>query len=348
MRSGDFKQTFEELVVLTDSRVVKFWSVVLIVVLALVPYVVNSHLLSLATVIMFTLVGVLGLNILMGYTGLISLGHVGFLVLGAYGYGVTVEVYGYNPYLGFLMAGLAPAIGGLIVGIPSLRLKGIYLAITTLAFAYIINSVILEADHITRGTAGIFINRPRLFGISFESDEAFYRLCAIFAGVVLLLTLNIRRSRLGRALMAIRDNDIAARTMGINLNAYKLLSFVISSFITGIAGALFGMYLTYIAVEGFGFHLTIEALAIVVVGGLGSVTGVVLGTILIVLLPEVTAILLSLTGETMQNIMATSAFEIRNILYGLVIIGFLRFDPSGLFGIWRDLRRTWVHWPLKY
>ena len=348
MRSGDFKQTVEELIVLTDSRLVKFWSAVLIVGLALVPYLVNPHLLSIATMIMITLVGALGLNILMGYTGLISLGHVGFLVLGAYGYAVTTEIYGQGPFLGLLFAGLAPATAGLIVGAPSLRLKGIYLAITTLAFAFIINTVILEAEGITKGAAGIFVTRPTLFGISFASEQAFYWLCLIFAAVALLLSLNIRRSRLGRALMAIRDNDIAARSMGINVNAYKLLAFVISSFVTGIAGALFGMYLSYIAIDGFGFHLTIEALAILVVGGLGSVTGVVLGTVLIVFLPELTGIILGMTGETMQGVMATSAFEIRNILYGLVIIGFLRFDPSGLFGIWIDIRRAWVNWPLKY
>jgi branched-chain amino acid transport system permease protein len=329
MRSGDFKQSVEELIVLTDSRLVKFWSVVLIVGLALLPYAVNPHLLSVATVIMFTLVGALGLNILMGYTGLISLGHVGFLVLGAYGYAVTTEVYGYGPFAGFLFAGLVPALAGLIVGAPSLRLKGIYLAITTLAFAFIINTVILEAEDITRGTAGIFVSRPTLFGISFAGDTAFYWLCLAFAAATMLVSLNIRRSR-------------------FNVNAYKLLAFVISSFITGIAGALFGMYLSYIAVEGFGFHLTIEALAILVVGGIGSVAGVVFGTILIVFLPELTGILLGMTGETMQGIMATSAFEIRNILYGVVIIGFLRFDPSGIFGIWVDIRRAWVNWPLKY
>lgn len=348
MRSGDFKQTVEELIVLTDSGLVKFWSVILILGLASVPYFVNLHLLSIATVIMFTLVGTLGLNILMGFTGLISLGHVGFLVLGAYGYGVTTEVYGQGPLVGFLFAGLVPAAAGLIVGAPSLRLKGIYLAITTLAFAFIINAVILEAGSITQGTSGIFVKRPTLFGISFASPAAFYWLCLIFAAGTLLVSLNIRRSRLGRAFMAIRDNDIAARSMGININAYKLLAFVISSFITGIAGALFGMYLSYIAVEGFGFHLTIEALAILVVGGLGSITGAVLGTVLIVILPELTGVLLSLTGETMQGIMATRSFEIRNILYGVVIIGFLRFDPSGLVGIWTDVKRAWVNWPLKY
>ncbi|WP_217650067.1 branched-chain amino acid ABC transporter permease [Thalassovita taeanensis] len=312
------------------------------------PMVLDAHLLGLVTVILFTLVGALGLNILMGYTGLVSLGHVGFLVLGAYGYAVTVGIHGLHPLLGFLMAGIVPAIAGVIVGAPSLRLKGIYLAITTMAFAFIINTAILEADFITNGSSGIFLPRPTMFGISFKSDAAFYWLCLFFAVAALAVTLNIRRSRIGRAFMAIRDNDIAAQSMGINLIAYKLLAFVMSAFMTGIAGALFGVYLSFVTVEGFTFHLTIEALAILVVGGLGSALGVVLGTILIVLLPEITGVLLSLTGDAAQEVMATKAFEVRNILYGVIIIGFLRFDPTGLVGIWKDVQRTWVNWPLKY
>jgi branched-chain amino acid transport system permease protein len=348
MRSGDFKESFGQLIALTDSRPVIAWSAVLALVLVGAPVVLDSHLLGLFTVIMFTLVGALGLNVLMGYCGQVSLGHVGFLVLGAYGYAVPVGIHGWHPLLGFLMAGIVPALAGLVVGVPSLRLKGIYLAITTLAFAFIINTIILEADAITRGSSGIFVSRPEFFGLSFKSDAGFYWLCLFFAALALFVSLNLRRSRIGRAFMAIRDNDIAAQSMGINIVAYKLFAFIVSSFMTGIAGALLGLYLSFVTVEGFTFHYTIEALAILVVGGVGSTLGVVLGTVLIVFLPEITALLVGLTGETMQEMMATKAFEVRNILYGAIIIAFLRFDPTGLVGIWRDIRRTWVNWPLKY
>jgi branched-chain amino acid transport system permease protein len=348
MRTGDYKQTYGELVTLVDSPPVWAWSAVLVAALIVAPYALNPYMLSFVTIILITVVGALGLNILTGYTGLISLGHVGFLVTGAYAYAVLVSKYQMHPLIGFLGAGVMPALASLIVGAPSLRLKGLYLAITTLAFSFIINTVILEARTITNGARGIAVQRPEIFGISFESDAAFTYLCLGFAIVTLFATLNIRRSRVGRAFVAIRDNDTAARVMGINLHAYKLLAFVTSAFITGISGALYGIYLSFVSVEGFPFLLSIEALAILIVGGLGSALGAVLGTVLIVLLPEATRMIFSLFSAQMDALFSTGAQELKSMLYGLAIILFLRFQPRGLVGVWHDLRRTWVHWPLRY
>jgi branched-chain amino acid transport system permease protein len=348
MRSGDYKETYGELVALTDSRPVWLWSAVLVAVLMVVPYFLNSYILSFLIIILITGVGALGLNILTGYTGLISLGHVGFLVTGAYAYAVVVSKYGMPSMLGFLAAGVVPGLASLIVGAPSLRLKGLYLAITTLAFSFIINTVILEARTLTNGARGISVQRPVIFGVSFDSDIAFTYLCLGFAIATLFATLNIRRSRVGRAFVAIRDNDTAARVMGINLHAYKLFAFVTSAFITGIAGALYGIYLSFVSVEGFPFLLSIEALAILIVGGLGSALGAVLGTILIVLLPEATRFLFSLFSAQMDALFSTGAQELKSMLYGLVIILFLRFQPRGLVGAWHDVRRMWVNWPLRY
>jgi branched-chain amino acid transport system permease protein len=348
MRSGDFKETYGELVALTDSRPVWLWSLVLVAALVAAPYLLNSCALSFLTIILITVVGALGLNILTGYTGLISLGHVGFLVTGAYAYAVLVSRYGLPPLVGFLGAGIIPALASLVVGAPSLRLKGLYLAITTLAFSFIINTVILEARTITNGARGIAVQRPEIFGVSFDSDAAFTQLCLGFAILTLFATLNIRRSRVGRAFVAIRDNDTAARVMGINLHAYKLFAFVTSAFITGIAGALYGIYLSFVSVEGFPFLLSIEALAILIVGGLGSALGAVLGTILIVLLPEATRLVFGLFSAQMDALFSTGAQELKSMLYGLVIILFLRFQPRGLVGAWHDIRRLWVNWPLRY
>jgi branched-chain amino acid transport system permease protein len=348
MRTGDYKQTYGELVALVDSPPVWLWSVVLVLALVVAPYALNAYALSFVTIILITVVGTLGLNILTGYTGLISLGHVGFLVTGAYAYAVLVSKYQMHPLVGFLGAGVVPAIASLIVGAPSLRLKGLYLAITTLAFSFIINTVILEARTITNGARGIAVQRPEIFGVSFDSDAAFTWLCLGFAIATLFATLNIRRSRVGRAFVAIRDNDTAARVMGINLHAYKLLAFVTSAFITGISGALYGIYLSYVSVEGFPFLLSIEALAILIVGGLGSALGAVLGTVFIVLLPEAARFIFSLFSAQMDAMFSTGAQELKSMLYGLVIILFLRFQPRGLVGVWHDLRRTWVHWPLRY
>lgn len=348
MRSGHFKSSYAEVIALNDSRPVWFWIGLLAVALVVIPYFVNSYILSFLMLILITLTGALGLNILTGYTGLISLGHVGFLVTGAYAYAIAVTKYGLHPLAGFALAGIVPALASLVVGAPSLRLKGLYLAITTLAFSFIINTVILEMRWLTNGARGITVQRPEMFGISFDGDIAFTYLCLAIAALALLATLNIRRSRVGRAFVAIRDNDTAARTMGINLHAYKLMAFVTSAFITGVAGSLYGIFLSFVSVEGFPFLLSIEALAILIVGGLGSALGAIFGTVFVMLMPEATRIIFSLFGSQMDALFSTGAQELKSILYGLIIILFLRFQPRGLLGLWHDIRRMFVNWPLRF
>jgi branched-chain amino acid transport system permease protein len=348
MRSGYFKQRYAELVVLTDSPAVKAWTAVLLVAMAAAPLLLSTYLLSYLTIILFTLVGVLGLTILTGFTGLISLGHVGFLMLGAYAYAIGVTRLNLPPEAALLLSAAVPAVFGLVVGIPSLRLHGLYLAITTLAFSYIVSAGILAGGKFTGAGRGIMVMRPTMLGMDLSSDRAFYWFCLGVCILAVLVTLNVRRSYIGRALVAIRDNDIAARTMGINLVRFKLLAFLLSAALTGVAGALMAMYLSIVSVEGFPFLLSIEALAIVVVGGLGSVLGAVFGTVFIVAMPEVFSALVSTAGGRLADVLTTSAHEIKSVLYGLAIIGFLRFDPRGLRGIWHDVRHAWVHWPLRF
>jgi len=348
MRSGYFKETIAQQINLTDSWLARAWIGVAIIALIGASFTLSPYYLSLLTLAAITATGALGLNVLSGWTGLISLGHVGFMVLGAYAYAIVTENWGWDPLLGLLMAGIIPALASIIVGIPSLRLTGLYLAITTLASAFIINHLILEFDGLTGGSRGIFVNRPSIFGVSFEADSALCLLTLFIAGMTLLITLNLKRSRIGRAFIAIRDNDIAARVMGINLSMYKLYAFITSSFIIGISGALYGIFLSYVTVDGFPFLLSIEALAILIIGGLGSVLGAILGTIFVLGLPELTAALFSLIGDEAARSLSGGAHEIKSILYGLAIILFLRFQPNGLVGLWQDVKRLWVHWPLRY
>ncbi|OJU88812.1 MAG: branched-chain amino acid ABC transporter permease [Burkholderiales bacterium 66-5] len=348
MRSGYFKQSYSDLVVLTDSPVVKGWVTVLLLGLLAAPFLLSGYLLSHLTVILFTTVGALGLMVLTGFTGLISLGHVGFLMLGGYAYAVAVSRWGLPPELALVLSAVLPAVFGLVVGIPSLRLHGLYLAITTLAFSYIVSAAILAGGELTGGGSGIMIERPVILGMNLSSDRAFYWFCLCVAFLTVLAVLNLRRSYVGRALVAVRDNDIAARTMGISLVRYKLLAFLISSALAGLAGGLMAIYMSFVSVEGYPFLLSIEALAIVIVGGIGSVLGAVLGTVFIVTLPEVFSVLMSFLGGRLADAMTTSSHEIKTILYGVAIIAFLRFDPRGLRGIWHDLRHAWVQWPLRY
>jgi len=229
MRSGFFKERYGELIVLTDSPGVKTWTALLLVALTLAPLGLSSYLLSHLTVILFTLVGVLGLMVLTGFTGLISLGHVGFLLLGGYAYAIGVSRLGLPPELALVMSAVVPALFGLVVGIPSLRLHGLYLAITTLAFSHIASAAILAGGKFTGAGRGIAVARPTLLGFDLSSDRAFYWFCLLMCVAAVLVTLNLRRSYVGRALMAIRGNVIAARTMGINLVRYKLMAFLVSA-----------------------------------------------------------------------------------------------------------------------
>jgi branched-chain amino acid transport system permease protein len=348
MRSGFYKEDYGQLTALSDSKAVWAWVGVLAVLLVAAPFLLGSYPLGLLTVILFTLVGVLGLTILTGFTGLISLGHVAFLMIGAYAYAIGVSRLHLPPALALALATAVPAVFGLIVGLPSLRLHGLYLAITTLAFTFIINQIILSGGKFTGGGGGLPVMRPTLLGVSLAGERSFYFFCLLSAVLAVLATLNLRRTRVGRALVAIRDNDIAARTMGINLWSHKLLAFVLCACFTGFAGALMAMHIGFVNTEGFPFLLSIEALAIIIVGGIGSVLGAVLGTVFIVMLPEVFSHAVGALGTGVSDFLNTSANEIKSMLYGLAIIVFLMFDPRGLRGIWHDLRHAWVHWPLRF
>ncbi|CAN5452987.1 branched-chain amino acid ABC transporter permease [soil metagenome] len=348
MRSGYFKETFHQQLELTESLAEKLWITGLLAVLIGLPAVASPYLLGHMTTILYTLVAALGLNVLTGFTGLVSLGNVAFLLLGAYGYAIGVTRLGLHPLLAFLLAGIVPAVAGLIVAIPSLRLKGLYLAITTLAFTYIVNAIIISGGDFTGGARGILVERPKVLGVDFASDKALYWLCLGVAVIVTFAVLNIRRSRLGRAFMAIRDNDIAAVSMGISLTAYKILSFTISSFIIGLSGALMLLFINVANTEGFPFLLSIEGVAILIVGGMGSVLGTVLGTVFIVTLPEMSTQVLSAISAYTGTQMTSATLEIKGILYGAAIVAFLSFDPRGLVGIWHDIKRVWVYRPMRY
>lgn len=348
MRARHFKETYADLLKLTDSAPVMVWTGLLVAGCLALPLVFGAYGLSFATLILVMVIGVLGLNLLTGVCGLISLGHAGFMAIGAYGAGVAAADYGLSILPAMLVGGALAAASSLLVGIPSLRLKGLYLAITTLAFTVIATHVILNTPELTRGSAGLFMPQANLFGLALDTPQKFFVFCLAVCGLFILVTLNIMRSRVGRAFVAIREQDIAAEMMGIHLTRYKLLAFAISAFYTGVSGALFAFHVRYINVDSFGLVLSIEALGMIIVGGLGSITGAVLGTVFMTLLPEAVRILFELFGAGLKELFATRALELRGLIYGAVIILVLRFQPEGLARIWREASRIWVNWPFRY
>lgn len=348
MRTGHFQETTAQVIALTDSRAVIGWSAALLAGLLLLPLVIGAYPLTLAITVLIAVVGAVGLNLLTGTTGLISLGQAGFLAVGAYGNAIVMVDYGWPVWLSLPFGGVAAAVVSLCVGVPSLRLKGLYLAITTLAFSFIISHVILYASPITNGPNGIFVNGAKLFGINVQRGAPLYYLALTVTVLVVLMVLNVQRSRVGRAWLAIRDHDIAARAMGIDLTRYKLLAFVMSSFIVGLAGGLMSLQIRFINIDVFALILSIEALAIIILGGLGSVAGAILGAVFLTLLPEAIRLFFNMILEPGSSFYTTYVYEIRGVTYGAVIVAFLRFKPDGLVGFWRDQRKFWSNWPLAY
>jgi branched-chain amino acid transport system permease protein len=279
---------------------------------------------------------------------LISVGQSGFLAIGAYANGILLADYHWPIWLSLPAAGVIAALLSLLVGIPSLRLKGLYLAITTLAFAFIINHVILYTEWLTHGPNGIFVSDAKVLGVDLQRGKALYYLALGITVLVVFGALNIQRTRIGRAWMAIRDHDIAARVMGVDLVRYKLLAFVMSSFIVGLAGGLISLQIRFVNIDVFALILSIEALAIIILGGLGSIAGAILGAIFLSFLPEGIRIFFTLFADPNSSFYTSYVYEIRGIAYGVVIVAFLRFKPDGLIGLWRDIRKYWSNWPLAY
>jgi branched-chain amino acid transport system permease protein len=305
--------------------------------LVCLPLVSNSYVTLAITGIYIQIIGVLGLNLLTGNTGQISLGYSAFLAIGAYANAILQVDAGLSALLSIPLAGLVAAAFGLCIGIPSLRLRGLYLAITTLALAIIVNVIIVEGGALTRGSAGLNVPPLSVFGLDLAGLVSFNYFCLALFAVFLGITSNIERTHVGRAFMAIRESEVAAASSGIFVTKYKLIAFVISSFYIGIAGALFAHFVGYLNVDSFSPTIGIEALAMIIAGGLGSAFGSILGVVFLDGLAEALRALFGSSGGIFVKIFpaAADALELRGLVFGIAIILFLRFQPNGVVGICR-------------
>lgn len=345
MRIGNFQQSYAELTRLMPHRVDWAWYGLLATVLIVLPLLLPAYLLGWATLALIAITGAVGLNIVTGTAGLISLGHAGFLAVGAYTTAILTTDHGWGIIPAMLAAGVIAASASLLVGIPSLRLKGLYLAITTLAFSIIVTTLISEATPLTGGAAGKSVTRPTLYGLSLDSGTAVYHIALATAFLSVLATLNLMRCRVGRAWSAIRDYDIAASLMGVNLRLYKLSAFAVSAFLAGLSGSVLALHLRHLSIDSFDLLTSVEVLTMIVVGGLGSVRGAVLGAIVITLLPELARIILDLFGGPLRTLSASNAPELKGVLYAIVIMAFLRYEPDGIASRWHVIKRYWSDWP---
>jgi branched-chain amino acid transport system permease protein len=282
-------------------------------------------------VLIYSVAG-LGLMLLAGFTGLYSLGHAAFLGVGAYTHAVLTNAGVPFPIALACAAGLSAAVG-LVVGLPALRVKGIYLGIATLSFGFIVEEVLARWESVTGGNAGIHIKKPDIFGWVLETGDQFYYLCLVITVLATLGILNLLRSPTGRAFVAIRDSEISAQSMGIHLAYYKTLSFALSAGLAGIAGALYAHKLQFISPDQFNILQSIDLLLMIVIGGVGSVHGAFLGAIFLITMPQAIALFKDYLPAAVGQ-----APGLQGLVYGVVLIAFVLFEPMGLYGRWLKIR----------
>jgi branched-chain amino acid transport system permease protein len=316
------------------------YAILLLVMLALPLLLGEFYIGELGAVFIFAIAGV-GLMLLIGYTGLISLGHAAFLGIGAYTNSVLLA-HGVPFLITLPVAGLFTALCGAAIGRPTLRMSGLYLAIATLAFGSIVGTVFQKWTAVTGGFDGFAVPTPYVFGISVEGTDGLYYISLAVLLFVLWMSANLLRSPIGRAMVAIRDSEVSAQSMGIHLAWYKTLAFAISAGITGLAGALFAHYVRFLAPDAFDVLLSVQFVTIVFVGGLGSLRGAIFGALFVRLLPQLIAIV---RDDLPFGIGRMPGLE--PSLFGLVLVLVILFQPDGIDGMWTKFQHWFSAFPLK-
>lgn len=344
--SGFFKTTYAADMSLVDSPLRRLALAAGLLALGVLPRFASSFVLDLVAQTALAAVGALALNTLTGLAGQVSLGHAGFIAAGAFTTAALVEGWKAGPFVALPAAAAVGALLGIAVGMPALRLKGLYLALGTLAMHHVVLYVGGELQSRWGANTGTTIPPPALGGFVLRGTVGWYYALVAVALVVLVLSVNLHRSRVGRAWMAIRDRDVAAASVGIDIRQMKLLAFIWSSVLTTVAGALFAYHRGFVSVEAFSFFLAIEYIAMVIIGGLGSELGAVLGAAFVTLLPY--AIDAAVSSLRLAGGVEYYLFPLKFGAFGLLMALFLIFEPQGLAGIWRRTRNWFLLWPLRH
>jgi branched-chain amino acid transport system permease protein len=345
MRTAVFHETFASEERLWDSPTARRWMLAFALSLFTLPLWGSDYALAMACIVGIHVIATLGLNLTTGNAGLISLSHGAFLGVGCYTVAYLGKM-GVPFYVTLPLAGLVTAGLGVIVGLPSLRVKGLYLAIATLAAHFILTFLFREWESVTGGVPGTSIPRAQLFGFVFAGDRRNFFLIFCIAFLMAIAARNLARTHIGRAFVAVRDRDFSAEILGVNLLRTKLLAFAIGAFYAGVAGGLLGYFYGAITPEYFVLTLSVFYLAAIIVGGLGTVLGSVLGALFMTFVPEVLRLVAHLSSQWFPGV-AALLLPMGQVVFGVLIIVFLIFEPHGLAAIWARVRRTFHLWPFK-
>jgi len=336
------------------TRFKRVWFVILLLLTACVWILstfgigANEYHFFIANLILVNLIAAIGLQLLTGFTGLLSLGHAAFMGVGAYTSALLITKMGWSFGPSIIAAGLVASLFGIIVGIPSLRIKGFYLMVATLAFQFVIDYIIMHWDSVTRGMRGIEMPTPSIFYISLKTHSSFFVFVFIMTILMMWGAKNITRSKIGRAFIAVRDNDVSAEIIGISIFRYKLLSFAISAFYAGVAGAIFANLLRSAIPEDYLLLQSILFMAMVLIGGLGRLVGTVFGVIFVTFIPVLLDLFVSFLARVYDPNITILLGPMKEFVFGGLIILFIIFEPEGLVGVWIRIRDYFKIWPLPY
>ncbi|MCC6206233.1 MAG: branched-chain amino acid ABC transporter permease [Hyphomicrobiales bacterium] len=325
---------------LTQSRSGRLaWKAALVAALAALPLVAPGYWIYFAGLLGINIVATHGLNIMMGYTGLLSLGHAAFVGVGAYTVAILQTYFGVPFWIAIPAAGISAAVIGAAFGLPSLRIRGLYLVIATLAAQFILHFVFVHWQSVTNGDVGLPVAPAEVFGYPLNNETRVYYLILAFVVLSTIFASNVVRSRVGRAFIAIRERDLTAQVLGVEIVGYKLMAFALGSFYAGIAGALLAYFNRFVNPEQFGLLLSVFFLSAVIVGGMGSILGAILGAAFMTLLPELLREGSLLVGSSLGYDLATVLTPLRETIFGMLMVGFLILEPRGLAQLWKRARQ---------
>ncbi len=344
--SGYFKTSYRGDLSLVETRLRRGLLLVLMAGLFVLPFFASPFLLDLASQVYLSFIGAAALMLLTGFAGQISLGHAGFIAAGAYVTAILFREWNAPFWVTLPLSGVVGALLGIIFGLPSLRLKGVYLALSTLAMHFIVTYLGSEYETVRGFATGIVIKPPSIGSFRIRDPRLWYFILLFFAFWALLLSINLLRSRSGRAWVAIRDREVVAEAIGVNVPFYKLSAFVIGAVMTSVSGCLFAYYRGFVSVEAFSLFLTVQYVAMIIVGGLGTILGTVFGTVFVVLLPYTIDALGKMLHVPAR--FTTYMFAIQYATFGLIMIIFLVLEPGGLVAIWNRIRDYFILWPFKH